>query len=54
MVKLLETMRQKNIQFSFLVGEMPTYNLVTQLKAENPHQFKDLVPILDAFHQQMS
>ena len=48
MVKLVEAMRQKNIPFSFLVGD--TYKLVTQLKAENPHQFKDIVPILVAFH----
>ena len=54
MLKLVEAMRQKDIPFSFLVGDMPTYKLVTQLKAENPHQFKDIVPILGAFHQQMS
>ena len=50
MMKLVEAMWQKNIQFPFLVGDMPTYKLVTQLKAENPHQFKDLVPILGAVH----
>ena len=54
MLKLIEAMRQKGIPFSFLVGDMPTYKLVTQLKAEHPHQFKDIVPILGAFHQQMS
>ena len=54
MLKLVEAMRQKDIPLSFLVGDMPTYKLVTQLKAKNPHQFKDIVPILGAFHQQMS
>ena len=54
MLKLVEAMRQKNIPFFFLVGDMPTYKLVTQLKEENPHQFKDIVPILGTFHQQMS
>ena len=37
-VKLVEAMQEKNIPFSFLVGDMPTYN----------------IPILGAFHQQMS
>ena len=54
MVKLLEAMRQKDIPFSFLVSDMPTYMVVTQPKAENHHPFKDIVPILGAFHQQMS
>ena len=46
-------MQQKNILFSFLVGDMSTYMLVIQLKVENPHQFKDIVSILGEFHQQM-
>ena len=54
MVKLVEAMRQKEIPFSFLVSDMPTYKLVTQPKAENHHPFKDIVPILGAFHQQIS
>ena len=54
MLKLVDAMRQKDIPFSFLAGDMPTYKLVTQLKAGNPHQFKDIVPVLCAFHPQMS
>ena len=54
MVKLVEAMGKKNIPFSFLVGDLPTYKTIVQLKAENPEMYKDLIPILGAFHQQMS
>ncbi|KAJ4927219.1 hypothetical protein JOQ06_014954, partial [Pogonophryne albipinna] len=54
MVKLVEAMHKKNIPFSFLVGDLPTYKTIIQLKAENSEIYKDLIPILGAFHQQMS
>ena len=54
MVKLVKAMCEKNIPFSFLVGDMPTYKMIVQLKAENSELFRDIIPILDAFHQQMS
>ena len=54
MLKLVEAMRQKNIPFSFLVGNLPTYKTILQLKAENLERFIDIIPILGAFHQQMS
>ena len=54
MVKHVEAMQLKNIPFSFLVGNLPTYKTITQLKAENPQMFKDIIPILGAFHQLMS
>ena len=54
MLKHVEAVRQKNIPFSFLVGDLPTYKMITQLKAENPEMFKDIIPILGAFHQLMS
>ena len=54
MVKQLEAMRKKNIPFSFLVGDMPTYKTIVKLKAENLEMFQDIIPILGAFHQQMS
>ena len=54
MVKLVKAMHEKNIPFSFLVGDMPTYKTIVELKAENPELFSDIIPILGAFHQQMS
>ena len=54
MTKLNATMDEKNMPFSFLVGDLPTYKLIVELKAENPDKFKNIVPILGAFHQQMS
>jgi hypothetical protein len=54
MIKQLNAMHKNNIPFSFLVGDLPTYKTIIQLKAENAQMFKDIVPILGAFHQQMS
>ena len=47
-------MHEKNIPFTFLVGDMPTYKIIAQLKAENPELFDNITPIVGAFHQQMS
>ena len=47
-------MVQKNIPFSFVVDDMPTYKLLVQLKAENPILSQGIIPILGVFHQQMS
>jgi len=54
MVKLVVAMQTKSIPFCFLVGDMPTYKTIVQLKAENPESFQNIIPILEAFHQQMS
>ena len=54
MVKLVDSMHEKQIPFSFLVGDLPTYKTIVQLKAENQQLFENITPILGAFHQQMS
>ncbi|KAL8565961.1 hypothetical protein ACOMHN_054946 [Nucella lapillus] len=54
MAKLVQAMREKNIPFTFLVGDLPTYKTIVQIKAENPELFEDITPIVGAFHQQMS
>ena len=54
MMRLLAAMREKSIPFAFLVGDMPTYKTTVQIKAENSDLFKNIIPILGAFHQQMS
>ena len=41
MMRLLAAMREKNIPFTFLVGDIPTYKTTVQLKAENSELFKD-------------
>ena len=33
---------------------MPTYKPIWQLKSESPNRFHSIIPILGAFHQQMS
>ena len=33
---------------------MPTCKTIVQLKAENPESFQNIIPILGAFHHQMS
>ena len=40
--------------FVFMVGDLPTYKLIVQLKAENLVLFEKIIPILGPFHQQMS
>ena len=46
MVKNVEGMRQKNIPFLFMVGELPTYVPIVELKSENSVKFEDIVPVL--------
>ena len=47
-------MKDKGMPFSFLVGDLPTYKLILELKTENLDKFLNIVPIIGAFHQQMS
>ena len=47
-------MKEKNIPFFFLVGDLPTYKEILSLKSENPELFKDIIPTIGTFHQQMS
>ena len=54
MNKRLDTMKDKGMPFSFLVGDLPTYKLILELKTENLDKFLNIVPITEAFHQQMS
>ena len=54
MQKLVVAMHRKNISFCFLVGDLPTYKTIVQLKSENPQMFENIIPIIGAFHQQMS
>ena len=54
MTRLVGSMTKKHIPFLFLIGDMPTYKTIVQLKAENPDIFNNIVSILGAFHQQMS
>ena len=44
----------KKMPFAFLVGDLPTYKLIVQLKAGNPMQFEKITPIVGAFHHYMS
>ena len=54
MVKNVEGMKQKNIPFLFMVGDLPTYVHIVELKPENSVQFENIVPVLCPFHQQLS
>ena len=54
MNKLLDTIKVKGMPFSFLVGDLPTYKLILELKTENLDKFLNTVPIIGAFHQQMN
>ena len=52
--KLINSMKEKKMPYSFLVGDLPTYKLILELITENPEEYKDVIPIMGAFHQQMS
>ena len=48
MVTIVEGMRQKNISFLFMVGDLPLYVYTAELKSEN------IVPVFLFCHQQLS
>ncbi|KAK7083811.1 hypothetical protein SK128_007703 [Halocaridina rubra] len=52
MDKLSTIIAIKHIPFVFLVGDLPAYVLITQLKAANPNNFHDLVSFLRPFYTQ--
>ena len=54
MLKTVKGMEEKNIPFLFLVGDLPTYVQIVELKAENSGIFKEIIPVLGPFHQQCS
>ena len=54
MNKLLDTMKEKGMPFSFIVGDLKTYKLILEFQTENLDKFLNIVPIIENFHQQMS
>ena len=38
----------------YIIYDLPTYKLILELKTENLDRFMNIVPIIGAFHQQMS
>lgn len=54
MNKLLDTMKEKGMQFLFLVGDLPPYKLILRLQIENPDKILNVLPIVGVFQQQMS
>ena len=54
MIKLVQAMEDNGMPFSFLVGDLPTYKLILELKTENSDRFVNITPVIGAFHQQMS
>jgi len=54
MNKLTNIITVKHMPFSFLVGDLPVYVLVTLLKAENSVKYHNIVPFLGPLHTQCS
>lgn len=52
MDKLSTIIATKRMPFAFLVGDHPVYVIITQLKAESPNKYRDIVPFLGPFHTQ--
>ena len=47
-------MKQKSMSFSILVADLPTYELILELKTENLNKFLNIASIVGTFFQQMS
>ena len=45
-------MTARNMPFSFLVGDLPVFNLETEIKAENQEKLNNLEPFLSPWHGQ--
>ena len=52
MMRMLDVIM--NMHFIQLVGDLPVYKLIVQLKNENPLMFPKILPILGPFHCQCS
>ena len=50
MDKLASIITSKHMPFAFLLGDQPVYVLITELKADNPQVYKDIIPFLGPFH----
>ena len=53
MNKLLDTMNEKGMPFSFFGRYFRTYKLTIELQTKNTDKFLKIVPIIGAFPQQM-
>ena len=47
-------MKEKGMPFSFLLGDLSTYKMILEFQTENLDKFLNNVPIIGAFHQQIS
>ena len=54
MVETVEGMRQKNIPFLIMIGDLKTYVHIVELNLENSAQFENIAPVLGPSHQQLS
>ena len=52
MDKLTVIITEKNMPFAYLVGDLPVFILITELKAENSQQYQTITPFLGPFHTQ--
>ena len=54
MLKNMQGMRQKNTPLMFMVGDLPTYVHIVELKSEKSLKCENIIPILVPLHQQLS
>ena len=52
MDKLTLTITEKKMPFAYLVGDLPVFILITELKAEHSQQYHAITPFLGPFHTQ--
>ena len=54
MGKLSNSVEAKHMPFAIIVGDYPVYKIMLDLKSENPDNFCKILPIMGAFHIQIS
>ena len=54
MMRLVDVAEKRNMPFIQLVGDLPVYALIVQLKNENVDCFQTILPVIGAFHAQCS
>ena len=52
MQKQMNIIKEKQMPFAFLVGDLPVYILIMELKCEHPDKYKSIIPFLGPFHTQ--
>ena len=54
MTKMNQAIIQKDMPFAILVGDMPVYRMILDIKSEHMDTFQNIIPFLGPFHMHLS